>query len=298
MDQAIDCYLDHLRVERNLSPNTLEAYARDLQGLCAHLAQRGVRRPQEVAAVHVTRWLQSLAERGLKPSSQGRALSAARQLFAFLIRESVVSADPTSEIDGPKRRRPLPVVLSRVEMTRLVEAPMGESARSQRDAAALELLYGSGLRASELCSLRLDDVHLNLGVVRPRGKGSKERIVPLGKAAAAALTRYLNEGRPALLKKRPSAFVFIGNRGKALSRVALFKIVRRYAAAAGIPRSISPHKLRHAFATHLLQGGADLRSVQEMLGHADISTTEIYTHVDADHLREVVNSHHPLGRQS
>jgi integrase/recombinase XerD len=295
MERATDRYLDHLRVERNLSPCTLEAYAHDLRSLREHLADQGVAKPKAVSGVHIARWLRGLAEAGQKPSSQSRALSAARQFFRFLVRESELSVDPTAELEGPRRRRPLPVVLSRAEMERLVEAPDAKTPRSQRDRAALELLYGSGLRATELTKLRLDDLHLSLGVVRPHGKGSKERVVPLGKQAIAALTCYLQEGRVALLKGRPSPYVFIGNSAKSLSRMALFNIVRRQAAAAGITRSISPHKLRHAFATHLLQGGADLRAVQEMLGHADISTTEIYTHVEREGLKQVVDRHHPLG---
>lgn len=297
MDDWIDLYLDSLRVERNLSANTVAAYARDLAGLKAQLEQQGVRDPADVSAAHLTRWLRSLGERDLSPASQGRALSAARQFFMFLVRRGVLTHNPAVEVTGPKRRRPLPVVPSRAEMGRMVVAPPDTSPRGQRDRAALELLYAAGLRASELCNLRVDELHLQLGVVRPTGKGSKERVVPVGRPAIAALEGYLREGRPALLKGRPSPFVFIGNRGKPLSRMGLFKIVRRYAAAAGIPRKISPHKLRHAFATHLLQGGADLRAVQEMLGHSDISTTEIYTHVEGEQLRGTVNRHHPLGRR-
>jgi len=295
MEQACDRYLDHLRVERNLSPRTLEAYARDLSGLRVHLLAQGVTAVGDVNAVHLARWLAHLGARQQKPASQARALSATRQLFAFLVREGVLGASPAALLEGPTRRRPLPMVLSRAEMVRLVEQPLGKTPRGQRDRAALEMLYAAGLRASELCLLRLDDVHLALGVVRPCGKGSKERVVPLGRPAQEALEVYLKDGRPALLKGRPSPFVFIGNRARPLSRMGLFKIVRRCARASGIARPVSPHKLRHAFATHLLQGGADLRAVQEMLGHADISTTEIYTHVDREHLKAVVTRHHPLG---
>jgi integrase/recombinase XerD len=295
MEAGIDRYLNHLRVERNLATNTLESYARDLIGLVDHLSGEGVHAPGEVSTVHLARWLRSLADRGLAPSSQARALSAVRQLFAFLVREGSVAQNPAIDLRGPRRRRPLPVVVSREQAARIMEQPDTRTPRGERDRAALELLYGSGLRASELCHLRLDDLNLSLAVVRPKGKGNKERLVPLGRPALAAVQRYLDHGRSALLKGRPSDYVFIGNRGQPLSRVALFKVVRRYATAAGIPRSISPHKLRHAFATHLLQGGADLRSVQEMLGHADVSTTEIYTHVEREQLKRVVEEHHPLG---
>jgi integrase/recombinase XerD len=306
VEASIERYLEVLRVERNLSPHTVKAYPRELRGLIESLAASGVHEPSEARAVHLTRWLRSLAVAGKSPASQGRALSAARQLFAFLLREGEITTSPVAEVTGPKRRRPLPVVPSRQEMVRLGEAP-GErpaascattvTARFLRDRAALELLYAAGLRATELCRLRLDELHMQLGVVRPTGKGSKERVVPVGKPALAALAEYLAQGRPRLLKGRPSDYVFIGNVGKRVSRMALFKIVRRYAKVAGIARKLSPHKLRHAFATHLLQGGADLRAVQEMLGHADISTTEIYTHVESDALRSAVDRHHPLGRR-
>ena len=293
VEELCERYLDMLRVERNLSEHTIEAYARDLAVMRAAV---GVSAVADVRPVHIARWLRGLAASGKSPASQARALSAARQFFAFCVRDGVIAVNPVLEIIGPKRRRPLPVVPSRAEMGRLVEAPPGNGARFVRDRAMLELLYAAGLRASELCKLRLDELHLQMGVVRPTGKGSKERVVPVGKPALAALQEYLGSGRARLLKGRPSDFVFIGNSGKPLSRMALFKIVRRYAKVAGITRKLSPHKLRHAFATHLLQGGADLRAVQEMLGHADISTTEIYTHVEGEQLRAAVNRHHPLGR--
>lgn len=295
LEYAAERYLDMLRVERNLSPHTLESYARDLAGLRAALRHDGVSDAADVRPPHVTRWLRGLAEAGKSPASQARALSAVRQLFAFLVRGGELTTNPALEITGPRRRRPLPVVPSRQEMVRIVESPGPRARSALRDRAALELLYAAGLRATELCKLRMDELHLQLGVVRPTGKGSKERVVPIGRPALEALQAYLEIGRPALLKGRPSDFVFIGNRGRPLSRMALFKIVRRSATAAGISRKLSPHKLRHAFATHLLQGGADLRAVQEMLGHADISTTEIYTHVEGEQLRSAVNKHHPLG---
>ena len=295
MESSCDRYLEHLRVERNLAPRTLESYANDLKSLRDSLAQEAVHTPAEVTALHLARWQRGLAERGLKASTQARALSAVRRFFAFLQREKLIPNNPCASLRGPLRRRQPPAVPSRAETRRLVSLPDPRTPRGQRDRAMLELLYASGLRASELCNLRLDEVNLNLGIVRPRGKGDKERIVPVGKPALAALQHYLVEGRPALLKGKSSAQVFLGNRSRALSRMALFKIVRRYGRLAGIPQPLSPHKLRHAFATHLLQGGADLRSIQEMLGHADISTTEIYTHVNAEELRSAVDEHHPLG---
>ncbi|MEO1483769.1 MAG: site-specific tyrosine recombinase XerD [Myxococcota bacterium] len=295
MEDACDLYLDWLQVERNLSEKTVEAYARDLTRFRASMARQGIERLADVEMVHVARWLRELSEEGLAATSQARALSAARQLFSFFIRRGDQKHNPAREVLGPRPKRKLPTVLSRDEMVRLLRAPDTRTARGQRDRAALELMYASGLRATELCLLEVDDLHLQLGVVQPRGKGGKERVVPMGSVAKQALETYLGAGRLELLKGAPSPYVFIGNRARPLSRMGLFTIVRRYAAAAGISKSISPHKLRHAFATHLLQGGADLRAVQAMLGHADISTTEIYTHVDREGLRRAVDRHHPLG---
>ncbi len=295
MESSTDQFLDHLTVEKNLAAKTVEAYAHDLSGFRTTMLAEGITRPEAIGPVHVSRWLRSLTERKLASSSQRRALSAVRQFFAYLIRSGVVHSNPAKEIRGPKARRRLPVTITRAQAAALLDAPDATTPRGQLAKAALELLYASGLRASELCQLRLEDLHLTLGVVRPRGKGSKERVVPIGGPAIEALETYLGSGRVMLVKGVSSDFVFIGNRSKALSRMALFKIVRRYATVAGIPQSISPHKLRHAFATHLLQGGADLRAVQDMLGHADISTTEIYTHVDGTALKASVDIHHPLG---
>lgn len=297
MDALIDRYLDVLKAERHLSSHTLEAYARDLASFKGSLERGGVSGVGDVRRVHGARWLRELALRGLSASSQSRALSAVRQWLKFLVREGELSQNPLDTLVGPKRRRPLPVVLSRAETTRVVEQPRGESAKALRDRAMLELLYASGLRASELLDLELDQLHLELGMVRPRGKGDKERVVPVAATAVTALRAYLAQGRPALLRGRTSSFVFIGNRGRRLSRSGLSLVVARAGRGAGVPRAISPHKLRHAFATHLLQGGADLRAVQEMLGHADIATTEIYTHVDAEGLKATVDRFHPLGRR-
>ncbi len=298
----IDRFLDHLRIERNLSPRTLEAYGRDLSGLIAVARKNGIQGPQELRPSEITTWLMGLAKRGLKASSQARALSACKRMCAFWLARNIVSVDPSARIRAPKTSRPLPGVLSVEEVSALLAAvakePGSQSgrsvARAQRDTAMVEVMYASGLRASEICGLRLDEVNLNLGIVRPRGKGGKERIVPMGDQAQRAVDLYLQDGRHALLAGKVSPFIFIGNKQRPISRMGLFKIIRRFAVAAGIARPISPHKLRHAFATHLLQGGADLRSVQEMLGHADISTTEIYTHVNADELRAAIDAHHPL----
>lgn len=298
IDDACDLFLDHLSVEKNLAEKTIEAYARDLTTFRSGLKKSEPKSLVDITPVHVSRWLRAQARRGLSAASQSRGLSALRQLFAFHVKEGRLGANPAKEIRGPRTRRKLPVVISRTQVVSLIESPDTKTPRGLLARAALELLYAAGLRASELCGLKLTQLHLELGVVRPLGKGSKQRIVPIGEVARNWLEDYLAHARPAILKGRPSEYVFIGNKAKALSRMALFNIVRRAAVAAGIPKDISPHKLRHAFATHLLQGGADLRAVQEMLGHADISTTEIYTHVDRSGLEDTVNTHHPLGSSS
>lgn len=295
MEVACDIFLEHLRVERHLSPRTVASYAQDLNYLRDSLDRQSVPDPAQVRPIHLTRWLREVASRGCKPSTQARALSATRQLFAYLLDEQRIPTNPTLALQGPRPRRPLPAVPARAALLRLLDAPDATTIRGIRDRAMLELLYASGLRASELCELRVDELNLNLGVVRPTGKGSKERVVPMGQLAVTAVENYLEGSRLQLLKGRTSQYVFIGYRGRPLSRSGLWTIVRRHARVAGIASKVSPHTLRHAFATHLLMGGADLRAVQDMLGHADIATTEIYTHVDRDGLRETVNRHHPLG---
>lgn len=297
LDAHKDQFLDHLRVERHLSNKTIEAYAGDLGGLIELLNRKGIEQAKEIRVEHVLMWQQTFLEQKKRASSQARALSAARQWFRYLLQRGERLDDPVRLVPAPKLRRPLPVVLSIEEMQRLLAAPQGKSPRVLRDRAIMELLYACGLRASEACQLRLSEMSLQLGVLRPVGKGNKERVVPMGQPAQLALVEYLQQGRPHLLKGRPSDAVFIGNGGRPFSRMGLFKIIRRYAKVAGITKDISPHKLRHAFATHLLSGGADLRSVQEMLGHADISTTEIYTHVTMDGLKTTVDKFHPLGKR-
>jgi integrase/recombinase XerD len=297
LEDLCDRYLDHLRVERNLSPHTIESYGRDLCGLRRFLAEE--RQCDTIEAVDhevLTLWLQDLARQNKAPASQGRALSAARQLCLYALRAHIIFEDPSADLHGPRHRRTLPKVPTAAQAERLFTRPVDDTPQGLRNLAALELLYGAGLRASELCQLRLSDINLASGLVRPQGKGKKERVVPIGEPAVEALQAYLQRGRPALLKGATHEFVFLGHRGRAISRMGLFKIVRRLALAAGLPHPMSPHKLRHAFATHLLQGGADLRAVQEMLGHASIATTEIYTHVAQTELRSTVDLHHPLGK--
>jgi integrase/recombinase XerD len=236
-----------------------------------------------------------LRAQGLGARSRARHLVSVRGFYRFLCQEKLLSADPSKLIDLPKMSLTLPDVLSVEEVRRLLNAPESRSPKGVRDAAMLEVLYAAGLRVSELVGLKLQDAHLDAGFVRVMGKGSKERVVPIGRYAREKLLFYLGHGRNQLLKNHPSPFLFVARAGRPLTRQGFWKLLRRYATAAGLAKKITPHSLRHSFATHLLQGGADLRAVQMMLGHADIATTQIYTHVANDRLREIHRRFHPRG---
>lgn len=288
----VDAYLDHLRLERGLAANTVEAYASDLGKLLKLAQARGLDDPKQIELEVVAEYLTSLGKAGLGARSAARHLSALRGWFRFLVRERAIEADPTTIIDRPRTRRKLPVWLDGDEIERLLLAPDVSTPRGLRDVAMLQLMYAAGLRVSELVGLRLPAVDLRRGLVSVVGKGGKARLVPIGEIAMTAIEAYLRDARP-LVARPNDTVLFLSPRGGALTRQAFWKIVIRYARGAGITKPISPHKLRHSFATHLLQGGADLRSVQAMLGHADISTTEIYTHVADDHVRRVHQRSHP-----
>jgi integrase/recombinase XerD len=296
VDLAIQQFLDHLRVERELSVATLEAYGHDLAEFARFLTARGV---GEVAAVRpgdVLDYLVALTTEQLSARSQARALVAQRQWFKFLRRERICETNPTEEIDLPHFGRKLPVFLSLDEVDRLLAAPGQGSPRAMRDSAMLETLYATGLRVSELVKLRLGDINLEAGYLVAFGKGKKQRIVPLGEEAVARLRSYIETTRPQFLRTglQPSEdAVFLTRLGRCMTRQGFWKILVAHARAAGISKPISPHKLRHSFATHLVERGADLRSVQAMLGHADIGTTEIYTHLSRAHLRSVYDKFHP-----
>jgi tyrosine recombinase XerD len=293
LDHAVDRWLDHVATERGLARKTVEAYARDLGAFTRFLLGRRVKSPSAIGAAEVRAHLGALAARGLSPRSQARALAAMRGFLRFLVREGDLRDDPARTV---RIRRPpgrLPRALGEKEVGALVVQPAPHERRPLRDRALLEVLYACGLRVSEAVGLRGAQVDLGAGFVTVVGKGGKERVVPLGRPARAALASYLADERPRLLRGRPSPFVFVGPGGKALTRQAVWKHVRRRALAAGLGRRVSPHTLRHTFATHLLGGGADLRVVQTLLGHADIGTTQIYTHVAPHRLREVHRRHHP-----
>ncbi len=288
----IESFLDVLASERGASPHTLAAYRRDLTDFARFLEAR--RRPlHRVEAEDVIGWLEHLRRARLKPASLARRLSALRGLARYLVREGALPRDPTEHIERPRPSRPLPRALSVGGAAALVEAPDPHTPRGVRDRAVLELLYATGMRASECLGLRLDDVNLSAGYVICTGKGRKQRLVPLGAEAARWLRRYLDAARPVYTRRADCGRLFVNPRGGRLSRQSLWAIVRRAAAAAGPGRRVSPHVLRHSFASHLLEGGADLRAVQAMLGHADIGTTQIYTHLPSAAVRRMYDTFHP-----
>ena len=293
IDAAIDAYLDHLTSERGVARNTMESYARDLGAFAVFLAARRVRTVAGIGPADVRGHVARLAERGLSARSQARALAATRGFVRFLVRERRLADDPAAKL---RLRRPpprLPRALGKGEAATLVMSPGEEERTGLRDRALLELLYACGLRVSELAALRGERLNLQAGFVTVAGKGGKERVVPVGGAARKALEAYLGTARGRQLRGRVSPFVFVGRGGRALTRQAIWKIVRRRALAAGLGARVFPHMLRHTFATHLLTGGADLRVVQALLGHAEVATTQIYTHVTPVRLREVHRRHHP-----
>jgi integrase/recombinase XerD len=291
LDQAIDGWLAHLAVERGLAQATIDAYARDLAELARSAGNARVR---SIDAALLRAHVHRLERRGLSAGTRARALSAIGGLLAWLRREGALQADPLADIERPRRRRPLPRVLSVAEAARLVESP-DDSDVGVRDRAMLELLYAGGLRVSELAGLRVADLLLESRACRVFGKGRRERLAPLGEPAVAWLERWLGEVRPRWLRDALEPHVFVTRRGGGLTRQAVWYRIRHWARVAGIAQRITPHVLRHSFATHLLEGGADLRAVQEMLGHADIGTTEIYTHVSRERLGSLVESRHPRG---
>jgi len=294
IDLAIQQFLDHLRVERELSVATVAAYGQDLAAFACFLANRGQDDVAQVRALDVLEYLAKLTDGRLSPRSQARALIALRQMFKFLHAEHLRDTDPTEEIELPRFGRKLPVFLSVDEVDRLLAAPGRASPRGLRDTAMLETLYATGLRVSELVKLRMADLNLEAGYLVAFGKGKKQRIVPLGEAAVATLRSYFETARPRFLPAGSrSDVVFLTRLGRRMTRQGFWKIIDAHARAAGIRKHISPHKLRHSFATHLVERGADLRAVQAMLGHADIGTTEIYTHLSRAHLRSVYDKFHP-----
>ncbi len=286
---------EFLSLEQGASLRTNEAYGRDLARLATWATVKGVSGPEGLTAAHLREFVYHLKDLGLAPSSIRRGISALRTWYRFLLAEGIVSKDPSERLETPKRWRVLPDVLTADEVDRLIGAVTLDEPLAFRDRAMLELAYAAGLRVSEWLGIGTKDVLLEDMVVRVFGKGGKERLVPIGRKAAGALAVYLRELRPVLEKGAGAGHLFLNARGTPLTRMGAWKILRKYVEASGLTKAVTPHTLRHSFATHLLEGGADLRAVQEMLGHADISTTQIYTHVDREHLRQVHRQFHPRG---
>ena len=290
-------FLDHLSVERGLSPNTLSAYRRDLSAFARFLNRRPGR-IESAGAEHVARYLLTLRQAGLGPRSVARHLSAVRGLYRFLVRGGRLNRDPTEHLEAPRPPRRLPRTLSPKEAAALVESPALDDRVGLRDRALLELLYATGMRASECLALRVEDLNLAAGYVIPTGKGDRQRLVPVGAQALHWVRAYLKTARPSLVKRGEPGTLFVNHAGRRLSRQGLWGIIKKAARRAGVRATVSPHTLRHSFASHLLERGADLRSIQAMLGHADISTTQIYTHLPSSAVREMYRRFHPRARAS
>jgi integrase/recombinase XerD len=292
-DFWLEGFRDYLALESGHSANTVEAYLRDLRRLGEFAASKGKRDPGTRTRPMLRDFVFLLKDLGLSPASIRRAISAIRTYYGFLVGEGKVSDDPSDRLESPRRGRVLPTTLSVQEVEALLAAPQLDHPLAWRDRALLELAYGAGLRVSELCRLALTDLLLSENLVRVFGKGSKERVVPIGRSVIGAVSVYLHTMRSELDRGRSRGLVLLNARGEPLSRVGAWGVVKRAAKRAGITKRVTPHTLRHSFATHLLEGGADLRAVQEMLGHADLSTTQIYTHVDREYLRSVHKQYHP-----
>jgi integrase/recombinase XerD len=295
MEQLLDQFLHYLVVEKGLSKNTIEAYSHGLGRFLNHLREKGVQEMRDVGKFHVRGFLLMLRKRNLSTKTIVRNLVAVRTFFRFLIQEGILESNPIEELESPKVAKTLPEILTLREIEQLLEQPNLQTSLGIRDRAMLEILYATGMRVSELTHLPIHQVNLEGGYVLLYGKGSKERIVPLGSEAMKWITLYLKTARGKLSKGKESPMLFINRSGKGMSRQRFWKSLKDYARRAGLRKRITPHLLRHSFASHLLEGGADLRSVQMMLGHVDISTTQIYTHVTGERLKKVHQRYHPRG---
>jgi integrase/recombinase XerD len=293
LDLQLDVFQHYLLVEKGLARNTLEAYVGDVQRFCHYLSQQGTSPVQLLTRDDVMGYLAARRQQRVSARTTARELVAIKAFYAFLSERSEMTHNPAAHIQTPRQWQRLPQTLTYAEVERLLQAPDTSSALGKRDAALLELLYATGLRASELVSLTLNDINTMGGYVKVKGKGDKERLVPIGDMASVQLDDYLLEGRPRLVKNRQATHVFVNRAAQGLTRQGLWKIVKRYVQEATLITHVSPHTLRHSFATHLLEGGMDLRSLQHILGHTDISTTQIYTHVVQQRLHQVYRQHHP-----
>jgi integrase/recombinase XerD len=293
MDKLIERFIHYLAVERGLAMNTLESYQRDLIGYVKFLQKNGISDLNQTRRANIISYLAELQRNGRATSTISRNLASMRAFYGFMLRDGLIDGDPTTNLESPKIEKRLPKVLTVDEVESLLEGPDGGAVAGIRDKAMLELLYATGMRVSELVALNISDVNLNMGFLKCYGKGSKERIIPLGTMALKTVSEYVMRSRSKLLRDQSEESLFLNHHGQRLSRQGFWKIIKKYALAARIEKEITPHTLRHSFATHLLENGADLRSVQEMLGHADISTTQIYTHLTKSRLKEVYAKTHP-----
>lgn len=293
MHELADAYMDYLTIEKGLSANSITAYGTDLASYINYLSDNGIEEIRDADTTAILGWLVYLTRQGLSAKSRARYLVSIRGFYKYLAAEKLITANPLKDIDIPKTGRHLPGVISVNEVEALLNACEPTTPKGQRNLAMMEIIYGAGLRVSELVFLKVVDVNLDAGLVRVMGKGAKERIVPIGSKAKDAARLWLDQGRPMALKQLSSDFLFIARAGQPMTRQAFWKIIKKYALVAGIVRPISPHTLRHSFATHLIEGGADLRSVQTMLGHSDISTTQIYTHISREYLIKMHHEFHP-----
>jgi len=289
----LERFRDYLALEAGNSGHTVESYLRDITRLAEYATSKGVKVPEQLSAAQLRDFIYFLKDLGLAPTTIRRQISAIRTYFKFLVGEGIAARDPSERIESPKRWRTLPAVLTVPEIDKLLAAPNTDEPLAIRDRALLEFAYATGVRVSELVALKLQDIMFEDGVARVFGKGAKERLVPVGRRALGAVSLYAREIRPTLDRGKTRGFLFLNARGSPLSRVGAWGVIKATARRAGLTKRVTPHTLRHTFATHLLEGGADLRAVQEMLGHVDLSTTQLYTHVDRDYLRTVHKSYHP-----
>ena len=293
MNELIEQFLSYISVERGMANNTLSSYKRDLYRFADFLKSKKIDSIDKVSRQMINSFMMAEKERGLASNSVSRGLACIKSFFKFLLKENIIKEDAANIIESPKLWKKLPFTLNVKEVETLLNAPNVRDPMEARDKACLELMYATGMRVSEMVNLKMDDINMVVGFAKCFGKGSKERIVPFGKKAKESLERYLEKSRPQFLKKKISNFLFLTRLGKPMSRQTFWKIIKRYAKLAKIKKKVTPHSLRHSFATHILERGADLRIVQEMLGHSDISTTQIYTHVSKDRLKSIHQKFHP-----
>jgi integrase/recombinase XerD len=295
MQVYLETFIDYLRVEKGLAVNSIYSYNKDLEKYANHLRDKGIDDPKKITRKNITDFLFILRKR-VCVNSIARILSTVKNFHKFLLREKITPSDPANLIEAPKLEKKIPNFLSLDEVTRVLKVPNLKKPQGIRERAILELMYATGLRVSELVKLKISDINLDVGFIKCKGKGSKERIVPVGKISQNFLQKYLDEARPKLLSKKESIYIFLAQGARPISRQSVWKMIKKMVGRAGVKKKVSPHTIRHSFATHLLEGGADLRSVQEMLGHTSITTTQIYTHINQRRLKSIHSKFHPRAK--